>query len=257
MRIPSTAAALATSLALVPAGMVLADEVEEPQFTAQFPLDQCSFQTVWGNPYFRLVVGRQLYFTNERCVADGRCDAPEELWITVLPQTRRIVLDEDDHKRTVRTRVVEEYETEDGEVKEVSRNFYADCRPGHDVYYFGEEVFDGEGNPLEDAWLAGEDGNRPGIIMPGGAFLLGSRYFQEIAPDVALDRAEHVALGMLVHVPAGLFENCVEVHETTPLEPGHVSPKVYCPGIGLVQDGDLELKAIRHGQRSRAAQKDD
>ncbi len=41
--------------------------------------------------------------------------------------------------RTVRTRVLEEYETVDGELEEVSRNFVADCNPMHDVYYFGED----------------------------------------------------------------------------------------------------------------------
>ena len=41
---------------------------------------------------------------------------------------------------TVRTRVMEEYETVDGEVEEISRNYVADCEPMHDVYYFGEDV---------------------------------------------------------------------------------------------------------------------
>ena len=36
----------------------------------------------------------------------------------------------------------------------------------------------------------------------------------------------------------------MQINETTPLEPGAVSTKVYCPGKGLVRDGKLELIAI-------------
>ena len=79
--------------------------------------------------------------------------------------------------------------------------------------------------------------------MPGGAFLLGARYFQEIAPEVALDRAEHVAMNLDIEVPAGDFEDCVEVEETTPLEKG-ISTKIYCPGTGLVFDDGLELTLV-------------
>ena len=84
-----------------------------------------------------------------------------ELWITILPETRVITFPYGGKMRTVRTRVMEEYETEDGELEEVSKNFVADCNPMNDVYYFGEDVFDGDGNPLPDAWLAGGTAPRP------------------------------------------------------------------------------------------------
>jgi hypothetical protein len=51
-------------------------------------------------------------------------------------------------------------------------------------------------------------------------------------------------MGLEVEVPAGAFRNCVEVTETTPLEPGEESIKVYCPNVGLVIDDDLELMAV-------------
>jgi hypothetical protein len=95
----------------------------------------------------------------------------------------------------------------------------------------------------DGAWLAGKNGAKPGIIMPG-TVLLGSRYFQEVAPGVALDQAEHTAMGLHVSVPAGNFSGCLEATETTPLEPGSESTKVYCPDVGLVIDGDLELSEI-------------
>ena len=45
-----------------------------------------------GNTYFPLKPGRQLYYNNSRCVAEGECEELEELWITTEFDTRRITL---------------------------------------------------------------------------------------------------------------------------------------------------------------------
>jgi hypothetical protein len=212
-------------------------------FTDQFPLAACDFKPTGGNAYLNLTAGRQLYYSNVRCVGAGDCDELEELWITMLPETRVIRYFDNGVQRSARTRVMQEFETVDGEVEEISRNYVASCDPMHDVYYFGEDVTDGDGNPEPDSWLAGRDGARPGILMPDRAFLLGARYFQEIAVN-AQDRAEHSELGLEIDVPAGVFTDCVKVTETSPLEPGKQSLKFYCPNVGMVTDGDLELVAI-------------
>jgi hypothetical protein len=220
---------------------------DDDNFTKEFPLSSCLFVGIGGSPYFPINPGRQTYFTNSACVAAGKCDALTELWITMERDTRRISLPTSHGSRRVLTRVMEERETEDGELVEISRNFLADCWPSHDVYYFGEEVDiyeEGEIVSHDGAWLAGRHGARPGILMPEDGFMVGSRYFQEIAPDVALDRAEHKRAGFSVTVPAGNFDNCLAVDETTPLEPGSVSHKTYCRDVGLVRDGELELTAI-------------
>jgi hypothetical protein len=60
---------------------------------------------------------------------------------------------------------------------------------------------------------------------------------------VALDRAEHVGVDLEVRVPAGRFDDCVRVKETTPLEAGAVF-KTYCPGVGLVIDDALRLEGV-------------
>jgi hypothetical protein len=232
--------AVALVAALVPVAVATA---AGGRFTTQFPLGACNFSPNGGNDHLILKVGRQLYLSNVRCVDAGECDSLEEVWITILPETERIDFMQGNRQLSVRTRVLEEREFEDGELDEVSRNFVADCNPMNDVYYFGEDVFDGEGNPEDDACRAGVDGARPGLLMPDRAFLLGSRYFQEIAPT-ARDRAEHTALGLEIEVPAGVFRNCVEVTETSPLEPDEESIKVYCPGVGMVIDEELELIAI-------------
>lgn len=231
---------------LVLASIVLAASAaaDDAPFTTGFPLEDCRFVPWGGNAYFPLRPGRVAHYSNADCVAEGECTDLEEVRITVLPQTRTIELRIDGRMRYIGTRIVEEFETENGEVTEVSRNYYAMCLPGNDVYYFGEDVVDGDGQPKGDAWLAGRKGARPGIIMPGGAFLLGARYYQELAPRVALDRAEHVADDLGIETPAGEFDDCVRIEESTPLEPGSFSDKIYCPGTGLVQDDEVELVSL-------------
>ena len=125
----------------------------------------------------------------------------------------------------------------------MSRNWYARCQQTNDIFYFGEAVDfyeDGEIIGHDGSWQAGVAGAQPGIIFPA-RFLLGSRYFQEVAPGVALDRAEHVEMGLEVEAAGETFDDCVGVVETTPLEPGAESVKVYCPEVGLVIDNDITL----------------
>jgi hypothetical protein len=210
---------------------------DDPEFTTDFPLDTCKFKASGRNPYFSLKPGYQL-------LLEG-LDEDEfiTLQITVLPEKETIRFEYNGERIKVKTRVVEEREWADGELIEVSRNFFARCKRTNDIYYFGEDVDiyeDGEIVSHDGAWRAGVDGALPGLIMPG-TFLLGSRYFQEIAPGVALDRAEHVEMGVTVETFASTFEDCVVVFEDSALEPDADSEKIYCPGVGLVQDDELLL----------------
>ena len=61
------------------------------------------------------------------------------------------------------------------------------------------------------------------------------------APGVAMDQAEHVSMGLEVDTPAGVFENCVKIVETSALDPGAEDIKIYAPGVGLVADNSVEL----------------
>lgn len=230
---------------LMPYSGVLA-QAEEPEFTSEFRLEDCEFEARGVNPYFILRPGYQLVYEGEE---DGETI---DLVITVLNKTEKIRVPD---IGTVTTRVVEERESVDGELVEVSRNFFAICDKTNDVYYFGEDVdiFNEDGTVShEGAWRAGqpdEDGlAEPGLMMPG-TFLLGSRYFQELADGIALDRAEHTEMGVEITTPAGTFTDCVQVIETTPLEPGSESEKIYCPEVGLVVDDVVEL--VKYGNKGQ------
>jgi hypothetical protein len=200
-------------------------------YTRDFRLGDCTFVNTGRTPFFVLDPGYSLQLEG----TEG--NKLVQLTITVLVDTQLV--------DGVDTRVVEERELKNGVLAEVSRNFFAICSETNSVFYFGEDVdiYDKDGVTIishEGAWRAGIDGAQAGIIMPG-TFLLGSRYFQEIAPGVAMDRACNTRMNLTKITPAGTFTGCVKVRETTPLEPGAVSKKVYCPGIGLVKDGSLLL----------------
>jgi hypothetical protein len=166
----------------------------------------------------------------------------ERLVVTVLDETLTV--------DGVETRVVEERETKNGQLVEVSRNFLA-ISSSNDVYYFGEEVDVYKNGRIvnhEGAWRSGVSGARFGLMMPA-APRVGARYYQEIAPGIAMDRAEIVARDeandVIATTPAGTFKHLLKVEETTPLEKGAREFKLYAEGIGLIQDGSLKL--VKHG----------
>ncbi|HET6203241.1 MAG TPA: hypothetical protein VFI25_10620 [Planctomycetota bacterium] len=213
--------------------LVLAQDGEKRPFTDRFAVDEKDLGPTGANPFFVLEPGYQLVLEDLK--------DEEVLTITVLDETKQV--------SGVETRVVEERETVQGKLVEVSRNFFAICRKTNGVYYFGEEVEiykDGKLHGQEGAWLAGEKGARFGMIMPGTP-LLGARHYQEIAPGVAMDRAEVVGLTERLEVPAGKFENVLKVEETTPLEPDEKSFKYYAPGVGLLKDGGCRL--VKFGKK--------
>jgi hypothetical protein len=143
----------------------------------------------------------------------------------------------------IETRVVEEKETEGGNIVEVSRNYFAMCGPTNNAIYFGEDVDmyeDGKIVSHEGAWLAGENGSKAGMIMPGKAEV-GLKYYQEIAPGVAEDRAEIISVNDTLDTPTGTFKQVLKTEETNAIKPGEKEFKFYAPGIGLIQDEAIKL----------------
>lgn len=179
-----------------------------------------TFSTVIDNEYFPLPVGHQLTL-----VDPGNT---EKVQITVLSQTQVIA--------GVETRVVEEREWSDGELAEVSRNYFVQAKNGA-VCYFGEEVDDYKKGAIVGhggAWKAGEGANKPGIIMPALPEV-GQSYQQEIAPGVAMDSATHIQIEDSFETDAGVFNDVLLVDENPS------STKRYAPGVGLIYDDGMEL----------------
>ena len=211
------------------AGLAARGSTRSPDaaWTRAFTVEPGELASAGRNPYFVMEAGATL------TLSAGH----QQLVITVLNETRTI--------DGVETRVVEERETNGGALVEVSRNYFAISRRTNSVFYFGEDVDiykNGQVAGHEGAWVSGHTGSRFGLMMPGIP-LLGARYYQELAPRIAMDRAEIVSLSETVTTPAGEFKNVLKVRETTPLETGASEFKYYAAGIGLVQDGSLKLSS--------------
>jgi hypothetical protein len=196
---------------------------------ADFGVAGCKLATSGRNPYFVLEPGYQW-------VLEG---GGVRMQITVLNQTKDVA--------GVTTRVVEEREWDKGQLMEVSRNYYALCEQSGDLLHYGEDVEvykDGKLLKNEGTWLAGSNGNRPGLVLPGKP-RLGMRYYQEIAPGVTLNRGEVVSLTESCKTPAGTFKQCMKIKGTSGLDSNKLEYKFYAPQIGLVRDANLRL--VQHG----------
>ena len=206
---------------------------EENKYTDSFNTSNCDFVSSGRNDYFVLEPGFQLILEGIK----GKDTL--KLVITVLDETKTI--------NGVETRIVEENESLNGSVVEISKNYFAFCKKTGTIFYFGEDVDiykDGKVNNHSGAWIA-EGENKAGVVMPG-IILIGSRYYQEIAPGIAMDRAEILSNTETYETPAGKFINVLKTSETTPLEQNDLSIKYYAPGIGLIMDGELRL--VKYGK---------
>lgn len=194
------------------------------------------FSTTIDNPYFPLPEGRKLLYRGETK------DGTETLEVEVTGRTKNVM--------GVRTVVMIERHRLDGEIVEISENWFAQHRDGT-VWYFGEfsQSFEnGQPSGTGGSWEAGKDGALPGIIMLAHP-QTGDAYFQEFAPGVAQDQAQVKSTNESTTVLQGSFGGVVVTREWTSLEPNSVEKKYYAPGIGLIMEEEsgsvhLELYQI-------------
>lgn len=190
------------------------------------------------HPYYPLDPGSSWVYRAE--TADG----VETIRVSVLPQTR--VVD------GITATVVRDQAFVDDELIEDTYDWYAQDRDGN-VWYLGEDTTayqPGKEPDKTGSWEAGQDGARPGLVMPAVPEV-GDRYQQEYRAGVAEDRGEILALDAAGEVPWGRFEGAVRTRDTTPLEPDLVEYKYYAEGVGTVleeeEDDRLELISFTPG----------
>jgi len=194
-------------------------------FQAVFAVDKKTLGIKGSNLYFPLSPGYQLSYREGK-----NTDT-----LTVLSETK--VVD------GVETRIVEDREMKNGQLVELTRDYYAIDPATNDVYYMGEDVDVYKNGKIvghEGAWLSGVNGAKFGLMMPGTP-KAGQKFYQEQAPRVAEDRAEILSITEKVTTPAGTFEKCVRAVDTSAIEKGLRDQKWYAPGIGLVKDGKMVL----------------
>jgi hypothetical protein len=111
------------------------------------------------------------------------------------------------------------------------------------IWYFGEDTtaYDHDDECPSDAgaWEAGLDGAEPGVVMPA-APVIGTWYQQEYFADEAEDRAKVLRIDAEVSTELGTYAGCQRTKEYSPIAPGTVEHKNYCPeGGGLVLIDEL------------------
>jgi hypothetical protein len=187
------------------------------------------------NSYFPLIVDYQWTLEGEDDEAEVRA------LITVLDETRLI--------DGVLARVIEEREWEDGELVEISWNYYSENGDGV-VCYRGEDVDDIEDDEVvahEGAWCSDDAENNAGIFMPADP-QPGMTFLQEDAPLVpALDGAKVVAAGPgpieFQDVFGAPYPDAIRLQEFELIEgrKEKADVKWFAAGTGILIDGPLVL----------------
>jgi hypothetical protein len=224
-------------------GLVEVDIDFDNDFTTPLNID---------NPYWQLQPGNTYVY---QAVEDGECI------VNIVTVTEMIKNDFVAPYDQITARVIDDREwadtdcdgTGDGDPLEVTSDWYAQDDFGH-IWYFGEDTVDEEGS-TEGSWEAGKDvagvGSiaEPGIIMLAnpdvateGSVLAapGLFYEQEYYEDEAQDMGKvkrlnaSVVLEMENNLASSEYTGCLKTKEWTPLDPGAVEFKYYCPYVGLV-----------------------
>jgi hypothetical protein len=209
----------------------LSDAADKGKFQDTFNVDKATLADTGSSAYMILEPGYKLI------LMDGK----DTLTITVLSETKKV--------DGVNTRIIEERETKNGKLEEVSRNYFAIDKATGDIYYFGEDVdmYDANGNVKGHggSWLSGVNGAKFGLMIPGKP-KVGQKFQQERAPKTAMDRVEVISVTEEVTVPAGTFKNCLKTKGSSTLESG-AEEKLDAPGVGLLKDGGFKLSKIVKG----------
>ena len=194
-----------------------------------------------NNAYWPLLMGDSFAY---RAEAEDGCEFNK---LTVTDETYSVEIGDDIYV----TRIVrdQEWEADDCDLDaavlvEDTKDYYAQDGNGN-VWYFGEETYalpdedEGEECDPGGSWEAGQppaddleaDSAEPGIVMLGSP-QSGDRYRQEFLEGEAEDWGAVLRLNAKVDIDNGEFVNCLMTREWTPIEPGGIEHKFYCPFEG-------------------------
>ena len=190
------------------------------------------------NPYWPLLPGTRVVYAEvsaDGCIVNEvqvTSDSKNDFAGAYAGLTARVVLDR-------------EWTDEDCDggrdvLLENTFDWYAQDDAGN-IWYVGEDTseyeYDDAGNFLgvtkEGSWQAGNNDAIAGLIMLAQPFA-GASYQQEFQADVAEDFGRVIGTDRTVTTGLGSFDGCVITKEWSPLSPGVVEHKYYCPNAGLV-----------------------
>jgi hypothetical protein len=193
-----------------------------PQTTEPVDLDPADFTTEITNPYWPMKVGS----TWRLRVIEGK--TVQDQVIAVTERTKMIA-------NGVEARVVRDVVREDGELVEVTDDWFAQDSAGN-VWYFGEETAEYENGKVKTthgSFEAGVDGADAGIAMPAEP-RAGQAYRQEYYAGKAEDRTKVLSTDEQAEVPFGHFDDAILTEDYSPIEPDFLEYKLYARGVGPV-----------------------
>jgi len=217
---PSTTVQPATSTTARAAAPVTEKDFDRNNFDRPTDID---------NVWFPLKPGKQLVYDGETKGEDGLIR--HRVVFTVTDLTK--VVD------GVRSAVVWDRDYNDGKLVETELAFFAQDNDGN-VWHFGQypEEYEEGKFVAAPAWIAGQEGARPGISMRAEPRVGTSDYSQGLGPKVNwTDRARVSKTGQKTCVPAGCYQDVLVTDENTRDEPDAHQLKYYARGVGNVRVG--------------------
>jgi len=199
-----------------------AAEVDLPQGDDPVRLDPDELTTRIDNPYWPMRPGTRWTYRE----TEG--DSVQRVVVIVTHETKRMA-------DGVTARVVRDTVTEDGELVEDTKDFYAQDRQGT-IWYLGEQTAEFENGRLatrEGSFEAGANGALPGVIVPAHPEA-GMEYRQEYYQGQAEDDGAVLSTEEMAQVPYGFFRNALLTRDTNALEPKVLEYKLYAKGVGPV-----------------------
>ena len=194
-----------------------------PQGSEPANLDPADFTTKIDNPYLPFAVGSRWVYAE---TADGEPD--QKVVVEVTDKTKTIA-------NGVEAVVVRDTVTEDGELVELTDDWYAQDSEGN-VWYLGEDTAEYENGKRVcrcGSFEAGVDGAEAGIVMPANPEV-GMSYRQEYYEGEAEDERRGLSLDEKAEAPFGYYPKTLMTKDLVPLEPKVSEHKFYAEGVGLV-----------------------
>jgi hypothetical protein len=146
----------------------------------------------------------------------------------------------------VRSVVVWDVDTNEGEVVESELSFFAQDKAGNvwNVGEYPEEYEAGNFAGAPNTWISGQKDAQPGIHMlatPVVTDPAANWYIQGSSPAIDfLDCARVASLNQSTCVPFKCYDNVLVTNETSPLDPeSGIQTKFHAPHVGIVQVGAL------------------
>jgi len=216
------------------------EDFEDPESIGYGPDD------VAPNPWLPLVPGSKwVYEAEDEVIVVEVLEDTMEIDGVTCAVVRDVVYEVGEDDGDDEDSIVEDDDEMPGDPVEDTLDWFAQDKDGN-IWYFGEislNYEDGQIGDIEGSWKTGEEGARPGILVPALP-LAGDVYRQEWLLGDAEDVAEVVSTAAEPELGednvGDCSAGCLQTLEWNPLESDSYEYKYYQAGVGMVQEMDLE-----------------